>query len=317
MKRVFIVFLCLIFVTIAGFATGRSAVYPSKPINLIVGFNPGGTSDMITRFIGKELEAILKVPVIVGNKPGASSAVAFEYLISQPADGYTVMYMAVETALLKPTGVSNLEPRDALYFARSTMNNSVLAVRSDAPYKTLQEFVSYCKANPGKVTNSNSGVAAFTYYAAVGFEQAAGIELNYVPFDGGPAAVTACMGGHVDSVACVSGEARAGVESGDLRILASLGEARSALFPQVPTLKESGYNISVPGWGCFAVPKGTPDNVVKILEDAFIQAINSQGFKDICQTNDWIFAPLSGKEVQSFAEAQAEQLQKLAATVKR
>jgi tripartite-type tricarboxylate transporter receptor subunit TctC len=225
------------------------------------------------------------------------------------------MYMSVETAMLKPTGLSNLEPKDVRFITRAIVSTPVLVVNKSSPWNTLREFIDYCKANPGKVTLANAGPGAFTHYACAGLEQAAGITFNYVPFDGGAASATAAMGGHVDAAACVSTEARAGVESGTLKVLASLGEVRSSLYPEVPTLKESGINVGIPGWGCFGVPKNTPDDVVKVLEDAFVKAIQSQGFADMCKTNDWAPSPLSANEAQAFANSQAENFQTLAKTI--
>jgi tripartite-type tricarboxylate transporter receptor subunit TctC len=316
MKRFVAVLVCLAAVSAALFAAGRSEQkFPSKQINIVVGASPGGTSDVVTRFLGEEVHKSLSVPVVVTNKPGGSSAVAVEYMAAQTPDGYNLMYMPVENAMVKVLGFSQLEPKDIRYFGRAMTLPATVAVAADAPWNTLEELIDYAKANPGEITTGNSGTGSIWHFAAVGIENATGAKFNHVPFDGGAAAATAVMGGHIKMCTVAPGEVLAGVESGKLKVLAIVDNARSALYPDVPCFKELGYNVEILGWGCFAAPGNTPDPVIKVLEDAFAEAIQSQGFQDLCTKYGLTPSYLNAADSQAFANAQAEWYQKMVPTM--
>jgi tripartite-type tricarboxylate transporter receptor subunit TctC len=296
-------------------AAGSEQKFPSKQINIVVGASPGGTSDVVTRFLGEEVHKSLGVPVVVTNKPGGSSAVAVEYMAAQAPDGYNLMYMPVENAMVKALGFTQIEPKDIRYFGRAMTLPATVTVAADAPWNTLEELIAYAKANPGEITTGNSGTGSIWHFAAVGIENATGIKFNHVPFDGGAAAATAVMGGHIKMCTVAPGEVLAGVESGKLKVLAIVDNARSALYPNVPCFKELGYNVEILGWGCFAAPGKTPDAAIKVLEDAFAKAIQSQGFKDLCTKYGLTPAYLNAADSQAFANGQAEWYQKMVPTL--
>ena len=306
MKRVLCVFLLIALVATSAFAQGTNeGKFPSKQINIVVGASAGGTSDVVTRFIAKDVETQLGVPVVVTNKPGGSCSVAFEYMSAQKPDGYNMMYMPVESAMVKALGLTKLEPSDIRYIGLAMYLPATVTVNAKAPWNTFEELIAYAKANPGKVTVGNSGTGSIWHFAAAGIEQVCGVTFNHVPFDGGAAAATAVMGGHIDVATVAPGEVLAGVQGGDLKVLAIVDNSRSVLYPEVPSFKELGYDVKILGWGAFGVPGGTPDDVAKILEDAFAKAIQSQGFKDLCTKYGLSAGYLSASDAQKFAEAQA------------
>ena len=307
MKKLF-VFALVVLMTTCIFANGTaesSANWPQKQINILVGASAGGTSDTVARYLAKEIEADLGVPVIVTDKPGGSCSVAFETLASQPADGYTIMYMPVESAMVKALGLTSLEPSSIDYFALAMTLPATVTVNADAPWNTFDEFIAYAKANPGKVTVGNSGTGSIWHFAAAGIEKACGVTFNHVPFDGGAAAATAVMGKHVDCATVAPGEVLAGVQSGDLKVLAIVDTVRSSIYPDVPCFKELGYDVEILGWGAFAGPKGLPSDVLAKLEASFEKAINSDGFKELCAKYGLTHAYLNAEDAQKFAEEQA------------
>jgi tripartite-type tricarboxylate transporter receptor subunit TctC len=315
MKRV----MCILIafgVTASLFATGGSEQkFPSKQINIVVGASPGGTSDVVTRFLGEEVHKALGVPVVVTNKPGGSSAVAVEYMAAQAPDGYELMYMPVENAMVKALGFTQLEPKDIRYFGRAMTLPATVTVAADAPWNSFEELIAYAKANPGEITTGNSGTGSIWHFAAVGIENSTGTKFNHVPFDGGAAAATAVMGGHIKMATVAPGEVLAGVESGKLKVLAIVDNSRSALYPDVPCFKELGYDVKILGWGCFAAPGNTPDAVIKVLEDTFAKAIQSQGFHDLCKKYGLTPAYLNAADSQAFANEQAEWYQNMVPTL--
>jgi tripartite-type tricarboxylate transporter receptor subunit TctC len=316
MKRLVAVLLCLVVLSAALFAAaGSEQKFPSKQINIVVGASAGGTSDTVTRFLGEEIHKALGVPVVVTNKPGGSSAVAVEYMAAQAPDGYNLMYMPVENAMVKALGFTQLEPKDVRYFARAMTLPATVTVAADAPWNSLEELIAYAKANPGEITTGNSGTGSIWHFAAVGIENATGAKFNHVPFDGGAAAATAVMGGHIKMCTVAPGEVLPGVESGKLKVLAIVDNARSALYPNVPCFKELGYKVEILGWGCFAASSKTPDSVIKTLEDAFAKAIQSQGFQDLCVKYGLSPGYLNAADSQAFANAQAEWYQKMVPTL--
>ena len=317
MKKQLLILVCFCLASSLLFAGGgaQGKKFPSKQINVLVGASPGGTSDITARTLGKLVEKDLGVPVVVNNKPGGSSAAATEYMCAQPADGYTLMYVPVENAMIKPLGLSKIEPKDLTYIARAMTLPATVTVKIDAPWKDVKEFIEYAKAHPGELKAGNSGPGSIWHFAAVGIEMATGVKFNHVPFDGGAAAATAVMGGHVDLCPVGPGEVKPGVDGGKLKVLAIAGDDRNSLYPGVPSMKELGYDVKVFAWGCIGGPAGLPADVLKILETSYAKAIQSQEWKDMCAQNGWAPAYLNAADAQKFAEDQAAWYQKVIPTL--
>lgn len=242
--------------------------FPTKQINLIIQAAPGGESDSTGRLIGQVMEQELGVPVVCSNKTGASGAVAFQYVRSQPADGYTIGICPAEIAMVEALGYSDVVPSDMDFLGGACETPSSIIVAADAPYDTLEEFVQYCKDHPGEVVSGTSGAGSTLHIGSEVFARDAGIEFSYVPFDGAGPAVTALMGGHVDVVVIGVLNAVAGVESGDLKVLAILGDERSEVLPDVPTAAEQGIDSHYSTWVGLYAPKGLPADVKATLEAA-------------------------------------------------
>ena len=316
MKRLALLVMCFVLCSVTLFAGARGdRPFPSRQITILVGASPGGTSDVIARTIGRMIEVDLGVPVVIQNRPGGSSAVATEFLAAQSADGYTLMYFPVENAMIRPLGLSQHEPRNFTYLVRAMTLPATVTVSVDSPWYTFQEFIDFALANPGQVTVGNSGPGSIWHFGAVGLEMATGAVFTHVPFDGGAAAATAVMGGHVNMSPVAPGEVRSGVDAGMLRVLAVMGNERSPLFPDVPSLSELGVQVDVFAWGAFGGPANMAPEARQILEEAFTRALHSQEWMELAAANGWTPAFLNAADAQRFAEEQAAWYQNVIPTL--
>lgn len=278
--------------------------FPNKQINLIIQASPGGESDSTGRLIGQVMEQELGVPVVCSNKPGASGAVAFQYVRSQPADGYTIGVCPAEVAMVEPLGYSDVVPSDMDFLGGACETPSAIIVSADAPYTTLEEFVQYCKDHPGEVVSGTSGAGSTMHIGSEVFAQEAGIEFSYVPFDGAGPAVTALMGGHVDLAVIGVLNAVAGVESGDLRVLAILGEDRSPVLPDVPTAAEQGVEAYYSTWVGIYGPAGLPDDVKATLEAAVKAGVEGAPYVEFTDNKGLTRVYRSAAEMEAFVDEQ-------------
>lgn len=287
-----------------GAASSKTTDFPTKQINLIVPYAAGGASDTTARIFASQLQTVLGKPVVVTNKTGASGAVGLEYVKNSKPDGYTISYMPVESTMLKALGFTTVSSDDFQFIARAMTIPAAITVRSDSQWKTLQDFIDYAKAHPSEIRVGNSGTGSIWQIAAASVEQATGCKFTHVPFDGAAPAVAALLGKNIEATAVSPSEVKSSVDSGDLKILAIIGDEHSSIYPDIQTAKEQGVDVSAQGWGGFAVPKGTPDDVLQVLRDAAKTAINSQAMKDLLSKNGYNLAYLDGPDMD--AEAKKE-----------
>lgn len=219
-------------------------VFPQREVTIVVPFNPGGASDMTARIIAKGMESSLGKPVVVVNKAGGSGGVGMSTVARSTPDGYTISYIPVELVMHKALKLSDLGPDSFDYIGQTTMVPAALTVPVDAPYNTVADFIKYAKANPGKVRVGNSGAGSIWHIAASALELNQKVQFNHIPFEGAAPAVTALMGKHIEAVTVNSGEVKAGVDAGKLKILAVMTPERDPAFPKVPTMIESGVSLS-------------------------------------------------------------------------
>lgn len=286
--------------------TASQTKFPTKQITVVVPYAPGGASDTVARIYAKELEGVLKVPVVVTNKTGASGAVGLEFAKNSKADGYTIAYMPVESTMIKALGFTELTTDDFKFLARVMTIPAAVTVHKDAKWNTLEELLKDAAANPDIIKVGNSGTGSIWHIAATQLEQASGAKFTHVPFDGAAPAIAALMGKNIDVVTVSPSEVKAGVDSGDLKVLAVLGDKASSIVPDVKLAKDMGYNVVAQGWGGFAVPKDTPDDIVKILEDASKIAIDSQTVKDLLAERGFEYNYLNAADANAYAKSQLD-----------
>ena len=253
----------------AAIAQDPAADYPSRPIRIVVGFTPGGPTDQVAREIGHRLQQAWGQPVIVENKPGASSRIAFEHVARAEPDGYTLLLGAVQTATNMAV-YRNLSYDTLRDFAPVTqLTSAVLALTVSPSLKagSVADLVALAKARPGELTYATFGVASSAHFAGTLFEQRAGIRLTHVPYNGAAPAQTAIAGGQVDLGFMSALSAMPLMQSGKLRALAVTSQRRLAQLPDVPTMAEAGFTaFEVSSWQGLLAPAGTPPAIVSKLQ---------------------------------------------------
>jgi tripartite-type tricarboxylate transporter receptor subunit TctC len=241
--------------------------------------------------------------IVVENKTGAAGMLGLKAMASAKPDGYTIGQIPISVTRFSQLGSVQLDPlKDLTYLARTSGQTFGIAVLAASPYKTLKDFVAAAKAAPAKVTYASAGIGGATHVGMEEFALAAGIEFNHIPFKGGSEALQALLGGHVDALADSSSWAPH-VQSGKLRLLATWGEQRTGEFKDVPTLKESGYNVVVDAPNGIGAPKGLAPDVAAKLREAFKVAAASAEFKAACAKIDAPLMYLDGPEYEKYVAA--------------
>jgi len=277
--------------------------YPSKPIKMIVPFPPGGTSDVMGRMMADELGKILKQPVIVENVGGAGGVIGTERGAKAAADGYTIVQTGVGQSAVAHGLDANLKYNSNTDFVHLTQVHSgpnVLLVHPSLPFKTVKELVDYAKVNPGKLdygfTHAASGHMAMEL-----FKQTAGIFMTGIPYRGGGPMMTDLLGGTVKVVFLNQDVALQHVKAGKLRALGVSSTARNPLYPDVPTISESGYKgFEALSWSGMSIQKGTPKAVVDKLEAAMSQAMTSPAIKQRMESQGFVIPTQGAKAYTAF-----------------
>lgn len=265
--------------TVGMISQAHSASFPKKNVSVIVPMAAGGGTDTLMRGLAINTEPFLGKNITIVNRPGGSGAIGHAAGLNTRADGHTVTMMIFEILSLAPQKLVPFTYKDFDLLMRVNMDPAAITVPADAPYNTIQEFVAYAKANPGKIKVGNAGPASVWHLAAGVFAEKAGIELTYVPFNGGAPAVTSLVGNHIDAVSVSTAEVQAQVQAGMLKILGVMSNERLTSFPEVATMKESGIDVAFGTWRGLGVPKGTPENAKKVLREAFKQGMDTVAFK--------------------------------------
>jgi tripartite-type tricarboxylate transporter receptor subunit TctC len=246
-------------------ASAQTAAFPSKPVKLLVGFAAGGAVDIIARAIGQQIAPGLGQPVVIENKPGAGTNIALRALIDSPADGHTLMMtansIAANQTLYQPPPFDMA--RDFTPISLVGRVPVVLAVNAQVPIESIAKLIAVSKAAPRSIAYGTPGNGATPHLAIELFQRAAGIQLNHVPYRGGAPALNDVIAGHVQAVAVNALEALPHARSGKLRVLAVLSPSRSPIFPDVPTIAESGFpGFEASVWYGVVGPAGLPPAVV-------------------------------------------------------
>ncbi len=279
-KRHFIGLVLFVFVAATFMAFTGSPVraeFPTKAITLIVPWSPGGSGDMTCRILGAQMEKELGKPVVVKNMPGAGSIVGAKALADANADGYTLGFLGISAAIAQYTSVSPVMMSE--YDAVSGIINPslFLLVNAKTPWKTIPEFVAFAKDNPGKIKNGNAGAGVIDHLYSSEFAKVAAVKFTQVPYKGWGPSLAALAGGHVDSMFVAVGPAKAMIGAGKIRPVAIAADERHPSYPDIPTMKEGGVDITMPFWESIVVPAGTPSDVIAILDRAIHKAFQDPG----------------------------------------
>jgi tripartite-type tricarboxylate transporter receptor subunit TctC len=269
------------------FAAGSAlAQFPERPITMIVPFPPGGVADTVARPIAEAMGNALKQPVVIENRAGAGGGIGMAHVAKSKPDGYTIL-MALSSLVVLPEADKVLgrapafQVKDLAPIARITADPTVLAVRAESPWKTYQDFIAHAKANPGKLNFGSSGNYGTMHIPMTMLMGAAGVQMTHVPYTGAGPAIVGLLGGHVDALSTGPATVVQHVQGGKIRVLAHWGEARLAVLPDVPTLKELGVNVDYAQWSGVFAPAGTPEPVMARLREAARAAANDPKVREV------------------------------------
>ena len=303
----------LAFLALATLAPGVVAQepYPTRPVSIVNPFPPGGIADLTARPLASTFERLLKQPFVVVNKPGAAGAVGAQFASVAKPDGYTLLVALV--SISSTPEVDKLFGRPPTYtrdqfvgIARLNADPPVLAV--NGPWKTLKELIDDAKKRPGEITFASSGPYGASHLPLEMLLQAAGLKMRHLPTTGGGPATTAVLGGHAQLWASPPALAAPHVEAGKMRALATWGATRLAAFPDVPTLKELGYDIEYYIWTGLFAPKAVPANVIQALRDATRRAMQDDEFKAAMEKAKTPIAYQDADEFKAFWDADAKRI---------
>jgi tripartite-type tricarboxylate transporter receptor subunit TctC len=248
--------------------------FPNKSITLIAPWPPGGGSDAVMRAFAESASRALGVQVIIDNKPGAGGTLGATAMLSAKPDGYTVTQLPLGVYRLPHMQKTPYNPvKDLTHIVGLTGYTFGIVANADVPFKTLNDMVAYAKANPGKLEYGSTGTGTTPHLAVEEFAHKAGIELNHIPYKGSAELMQAILGGQIRMM-CAIPEYMPWVKEGKLRVLATLGRSRSKLTPDVPTVKECGWDtISESPFG-IGGPKNMDPTIVRVLHDAFKKTLD-------------------------------------------
>ena len=293
-----------------GSSAFAQADYPNKPIKLIVAFPPGGTSDIMGRLVAEELGKVLKQPIVVENIAGAGGIVGMERALKLPADGYTLIQSGVGQNAVAHGLDPNLKYNSMTDFIHLSQVNSgpnVLLVHPSQPFKTVKDIVDYAKKNPGKLdygfTHAASGHMAMEL-----FKQTAGIFLTGIPYKGGGPMMNDLLAGTIPMVFLNQDVALPHVKAGKLRAIAVSSKERNPLYPDTPTVAESGYKgFEATSWSGISVAKGTPQAIVDKLEASMALAMKTDAFKNRLTSVGFVVPPTGSKNYVPFLKSELDQ----------
>jgi len=306
---------------IAGFLSGATpaiaADYPTRPVNLVVAFTPGGPSDVLARILGKKLEQILGQPFVIENRPGAGGNVAAEQVARAAPDGYTLLngnnsILATNAALYKTINFDAEADFAPVSLIGSQAN--ILVVNPKIPAKTMNELITLIRVNPGKYNFASSGHGAAAHLAGELFKTAAKVDIVHVPYKGAAPALQDVIAGHVDMMFATAASVVAHIRDGQVRALAVTTPTRTAVMPELATVDELGLKgFDATTWHGLVVPAKTPKDIVSTLHRATVAALNDAGVKK--QLGD-LGVDIVGSTPESFAAYIKAEIPKWTAIVK-
>lgn len=255
-------------------ALAQSSDFPNRPVRVVCPYGPGGATDTQARIFSQRLSQILGQPFPVENRPGAGTAIGAEAVLRAPRDGYTLMFAAGGAILATPRmqALTYDPARDFTGISIVGSNGNMLAVARDFPARTLQEFVAYAKANPGRMNGGHTGNGTSSHLATVLINVAAGLDITPVAYPGVPQVIADLIAGRLQLHFGSPADILPQVQAGNLRVLAGSGERRPRDLPEVPTVAEVYGGGAVVAWNAFFAPTGTPPAVIELLSRHLVAA---------------------------------------------
>ena len=270
----------------AALSAAAQNAWPARPITMIVPFPPGGLADLVARPVAEAMSRELGQPVVIENRAGAGGGIGMAAAAKAKPDGYTILLALSSLTVIPEADVVLGRPAmfalaDLRPIARFTADPTVLAVRADAPWKTVQQFVDDAKKRPGAINYGSSGSYGTMHVPMEILSQNAGIKMTHVPFTGAGPAVVALLGGQIDAVSSGPATVLQQVKAGKLRVLAHWGNSPLGALPEATSLKDAGYNAEYAQWSGLFIPKDTPEPIAQRLRAAAKTAAQDSKVKDV------------------------------------
>jgi tripartite-type tricarboxylate transporter receptor subunit TctC len=280
-------------------AATPAAAFPDGPIEFVIPFGAGDGADIEGRLLADEMSKVLGVPFAAVNRPGGGGAITYTYLTTAKPDGHTVGWSSTSVLTTTNLGNTDFDYKAMDHIGRVEFQPQPFVVRAEAPWQTFDDFVEACKAAPGTLKIANSGTGSSTHAAAIMLMDAAGCEVIHLP-KGAAERNASVLNGEADAMIAPLGGAVKLTQAGKLRILLMPSDERNDVFPDVPTAKESGYDVTLDLFRSLSVPAGTPDDVKATLADAMIKAANSPAFQELAKNSGFTIAPMDHVEFTGY-----------------
>ena len=314
-KIVVIVFLCAMVVGTV-FAGGRGqadpARFPTRPVTATVAWPAGTAADMVFRAIAEVFPNYANgQPFVVDNRPCAAGGVqgVVDFMLHARPDGYHVFQWMIAHVIRShwdnlPFTGTTFEP-----VAKFMESYNYICVDANSRFQTLQELISYARANPGQVTVGNAGPGGGNHMAAIMLERAAGVQFRHVSYPGGPMSINAVMAGEIDASMNIAPEGISNAHGGLIRILGTLSPRRFAEFPHVPTAREAGVDVIMAQWRGIVVPRGTPPEIVQRLEDIMRQVVANPTFVERMESMNAYASFLNARDFNALIESEDRRIE--------
>jgi tripartite-type tricarboxylate transporter receptor subunit TctC len=284
-----------------------AADFPAKPVRIIIGFPPGGATDLVARLLAPKLAEAFKQQVIVDNRPGANGALASELTAKAAPDGYTVHLGTLAALVITPaiTRVSYDPFKDFSPIGRTVSLQNIFIAHPTLPVKNIQDLIALAKARPGRLNFASSGTGSTGHLSGELLKTMAHIDMTHIPYKGGGPAMTDLLGGQVELFVAIISTAVPQVQAGKARALAVTGAKRSAALPDVPTVAESGVKgYESTNWYCMLGPANMPAPVVERWHKEMTAALNSPEIKQALFDRGIDSAPTTPAELTAYLKSE-------------
>ena len=293
--------------------TFAQTAFPTKAITLVVPFPPGGLADLVARPVAEAMSRDLGQPVVIENKAGAGGGIGMGFVAKARPDGYTVvMALSSLTVIPEADALMGRAPLFALgdlrAIARYTADPTVLAVRADAPWKTVKDFVDDVGKRPGALNYGSSGNYGTMHVPMEILAASANLKMTHIPFTGAGPAIVALLGGQIDAVSTGPATVLQHIKAGKIRVLGHWGNGQLASMPEVPSLKDSGQNAEYAQWSGLFIPSGTPEPIAQRLRAAAKFAANDAKVKEIIQNAGSPVQYLDALEFELYVQSDAKRM---------
>jgi tripartite-type tricarboxylate transporter receptor subunit TctC len=298
-------------VALLAFSCGPAAQYPNQPVELIVPFGPGGAADVAARQLAELASEELGENIQVRNVTGGGGAVAYNELVSAPNDGYTAIWSSAALNTLAAAGNIPFDYEAFEHVAIVSTETVTFAVAADSEWETLEDFIAESRDRPLEV--GNSGLGSTTHLTAVDIANKAGVEFEHIPY-GDQLAVTSVLGGEIPASVQHPAEVMSQWEAGDIRFLTVTSPERIETFEDVPTAREQGVDVILEQWRGISLPEGTDEESIQTLQDAFMQAAETDEWAEFVQDTGAEVRIMGSEEMTELIAGMQQQVNEIAAT---